>query len=57
MRLIGGIVILAMLSACAAKKDFVDCSGPVVLLNPGHWQPTDAERQAMAAIPEGSNKR
>lgn len=56
MRLVGALVILAMLSACADKKDFVDCTGPVVQLNSGHWQPTEAELHAMASIPEGSNK-
>ena len=40
------------LAACAPGEPLPPIQGPWISLNPDHWQPSEAEQQAIKALPE-----
>jgi hypothetical protein len=49
---ITAIVVVLALAACAAGEPLPPIQGPWISLNPDHWQPSEAEQQAIKALPE-----
>ena len=48
-------LLLIALSACSSGEKLAACKGPVLALNPGHWQPTkdDLEASPQTTPPPG----
>ena len=46
------LIILFALAACAHGEPLPPIQGPWISLNPDHWQPSQAEQEAIKALPE-----
>ena len=49
---ITAIVVVLALAACAGGEPLPPIQGPWISLNPDHWQPSEAEQEAIRALPE-----
>lgn len=53
MRPMIALALALLASGCAAQHELATCcAGPLVPLNPSHWQPTPEELTAMAKATE-----
>ena len=49
---ITAIVVVLALASCSAGEPLPPIQGPWISLNPDHWQPSEAEQEAIKALPE-----
>jgi len=49
---ITAIDVVLALAACAAGEPLPPIQSPWISLNPDHWQPSEAEQEAIKALPE-----
>jgi hypothetical protein len=49
---IAAVIALLALAACAAGEPLPPIQGPWISLNPDHWQPSEAEQEAIKGLPE-----